>query len=254
MTTILPISSDLSLTNEVIVEWAIPLYDGTITTIRESLWLEEAVAPVYSCAFLSCSHPTGKWWETMYISINRASNVGISITAWGKKTGARGSIQVKQVPETEWYDVVKTKLDVKKGYQALSFIGRKEGLTVPQSRTFRPALENVPYSPQIAIDTSTASAIIARNTTHGLGVILAQTLSMHAPTRGFFTKLALNGHNLEGHLADIDVEMIETANKDLIRGLITGLDEYAEPIPRVVVPKEPEIDRSEVYGAWGAFG
>lgn len=261
MTTFVPIQNFKEESpRETLVDWNIPQHDGSNVKMRSAVYTLDATAVVYESNFVSTIHPTGKWWESLYISASKTNSVGFSITTWGKKLGAKGSIQVKAVAETEWYDTVKSKLEASKGYIAQSYTGRKEGLTVPQSRIFRPALEGVPYSPQLAFSDAMADAITERVTNIGLGRKIAQTLFEHSPTLEFFRKASINRHDVTTLVEQArDGLSVSADHSDVTQGILNGIAEFGFDNGTVSAikppaPKEPEIDRSEVYGAWGAFG
>lgn len=209
----------------------------------------------FQSSLITCKHPEGKVWESLFIATSRNGISGLAITWWGK-AGSRGTISVKKVGEADWYTVVKSKV-VGKGYDINAFIGRDRALM--NSHQFVTDIhENSPSLPAMGFPAWVAQDIIDTKTTFGLGDVMGRAFSGIVPVSNFITKLLHNGHNIPEKIRQ--AAAAETVNqvRDTLNGVAGAISSpglaFADVLNKAKAPKLPEIDREEAYaGAWGGF-
>lgn len=230
-----------------------------------SVMEQEDVVPVidvpvsdigYVTSFVSLEHPSGKWWESLFIPLKKEGTIGVSITTWGRSAGAAGSIQAKFVGESEWYTTAQSKFGAG-GYGVFTYAGRESGMTSSQStviKNLRPSARSVP------IGVLREHEVELNEKMGPTGVIqhLAEHLNLVTPIEWFLTKAYANGKSPLNAVKALH-DNLAGPNKVLVEAIIRGMDgmnQNADPIDvRQVKPAEPQVDRTEVYGqTWGVFG
>lgn len=242
------------------VTWRHRTANGQLLAIDQGA-TQTKLTGVYESSFVALEHPTGKWWESMFFPTSASGNTGFSITTWGKKSGASGSLQVKLVNCHEWYGVVATKIAAGKGYQPLAFVGRQEGVTTGQRSVFQRTMRDEFSLAVMAATTDQAKTALEKFPTKPYEMLASQLMVgmiALAPVQEFLKKISENNHSFTDELSAQMPGVSSKAEGDMALG-------YASAITAVLnnpefqltmkeKEKEPEIDRSTVYDAWGAFG
>lgn len=210
----------------------------------------------YITSFVSLEHPSGKWWESLFIPVTRAGTMGVSITTWGRAPGQAGSIQAKIVSESEWYSTAQSKFG-SGGYGVLTYAGRESGMTSSQSsiiKGIKPAARSVP----IGVLREHEVQLNEKYGPNGVIQSVVENLNMVTPIEWFLTKAYANG---KSPLKEVEklYDNMAPQNRPPIEAAILGLNAMNGAIDiddvRKVKPAEPQVDRTEVYGqTWGVFG
>lgn len=209
----------------------------------------------FQSSLITCKHPEGKVWESLFIATSRNGMSGLAITWWGK-AGSRGQVSIKKVGEADWYTVVKSKV-VGKGYEINAFIGRDRALM--NSHQFVTDIhESSPSLPAMGFPAWVAQDIIDTKTMRGLGDVMGRAFSGIVPVSNFITKLLHNGHNVPEKINEAASAESVTAIKDTLSGVAAAITSssqaFADVLAKAKAPKLPDIDREEVYAeAWGGF-
>lgn len=245
--------------------WKWRNHEGQVEEVEEQNSIIDAPQSDVShlCSMVTLEHPTGKWWESLFIPTHRTGNIGISITTWGRKAGAQGSAQVKIVSENDWYNIAHSKWGAG-GYGVLTYMGRESGLSSGQAN----ALMNLKAHkvPPAGLVREAAENLSTNKGEVGMLHALAESLLDVTPIEALMVKLMRNTHDPVNSLNILQREP-STPNKmapaiEAIKtGLAQGLDGLGwatgtiAPRARNTAPPEPAINREEVYeGTWGAFG
>lgn len=251
-----------SLTRES-VKWQLTSHRGEVReepSIISSAGYSEQ--PEYELSMITCEHPEGKVWESMFIPTTVSGAEGISITWWAKNSSGRGQAQIKLVGESEWYSTVKSKA-VSKGYKVTNFIGRE--VPVGSGHTFVLDLHKDELIPSIFSLGMTRQQSIALRNKGGnelIGLTIGTAISNIVPTDHFVRKMAANGHSVVG-MIDSVLNSTTIEQKDILKGItnVEGLRNvlaYEAPKGARVEPvksrEQVNAEREETYGAWGAFG
>lgn len=242
------------------LRWRHRTANGQLLSIEQGA-TQTKLTGVYESSFVALEHPSGKWWESMFFPTSASGNTGFSITTWGKKAGASGSLQVKLVNCHEWYGVVATKIAPGKGYSPLAFIGRQEGVTNGQRSLFERTMNDDFSVAPMAATSAQASDALDKFPAKAYEMLASQMMVgmiALAPVQEFLRKISENNHSFTDELAAQMPSVGSKAEGDMAMGYaatITAVLNNPEfQLTLVDKPKEPEIDRSTVYDAWGAFG
>lgn len=244
------------------LEWLFRDSSGKMTEISQGV-TQTTFPFMYETSLALCEHPTGKWWETMFLPLTQAGNVGLSLKAWGKKHATGGSTQVKIMSVNEWYDEVCSKVSGSKGYTVLSFMGRSEGLTNKHRGIFFGALSD---NRVIGPGGATIEQCKFINAEHpaNYGQMLAAKMMLGCmslvPVLEFFKKLESGGHSIittiRNEAKPSELKLQE--QRDMVDGYIATIKTVMEKkewqLNYVEKTKEPEVDRSTIYQEWGNFG
>lgn len=214
----------------------------------------------YPMSLIECEHPEGKIWQSMFIPLSPNGAAGVSVTWWGKSNAVKGQCQVKEVSESDWYTVVKSKA-VAKGYKVLNYVGRTVPLNV--SHQFVKTLVNtdeVAALPVLAFANFQSNLISDQSGRHGIGMTIAKVMNNFLPVENFLSRLSAKGFSVGQALEDLSTAAIYDAGRsDILQGIRTiGIASDTDSARGSQLSKkapEPEVDREEVYGGgWGAFG
>lgn len=251
-----------SLTRES-VKWQLTSHRGEVreepSIISSASYSEPAE---YELSMITCEHPEGKVWESMFIPLNASSAEGVSITWWAKNSSGKGQAQIKLVSETEWYSTVKSKA-VSKGYKVTNFIGRE--VPISSGHAFVIDLhrdELIPSIFSLGFTRQQAQALRIKGGNELIGATIGTAISNLVPTDHFIRKMAANHHSFVGMIDQI-IASTTIEQKDLLKGIanVEGLKNvlaYQAPKGTRAEPVKSRdqlnAEREESYGAWGAFG
>lgn len=210
----------------------------------------------YETSYISCVHPAGKAWRSMFIPTNSSGSCGLSISWWGKSNFVNGQVQVKEVSESEWASTARSKLAVS-GYEAHSYIGRRFPLDGKHRELAQ--LHNSASCPsisQLALLNHQSDSIIERKGAFGIGAVMGAAIKNIKPTGDFLNSLIEKNFNVADLVRGKIPSAKTSSSADFISSLansMTGAN-FATEHKLKKEKSVPVIDRESVYGGWGAFG
>jgi hypothetical protein len=243
-----------------VVDWQIHDAPDHIEILHTAHSIHETQVPLLCSSFVELEHEGGKIWNSLFVPVSLNGNEGFSVTWWGKDRFVRGQMQIKSIGESEWYNLVKSK--VAKDYGVCKYVGRFVPLNTNHS--FINAIKCNQKLPMMAFDTGTVQDVITSKTAVGLGSAMAKALKNIVPVEHFLKGLTDKGY-------DLDVEMEGSLSiwktgssqvSDIIEGVkLTGLAESASDRTTITIKgrsstkaPQPVIDREAAYGGgWGGF-
>jgi hypothetical protein len=235
------------------VAW--PTYDnaGRQSLADSFTAISETSGAVYSSSFVSCHHPEGKIWKSMFIALNKSGSTGISVTWWGKNLGVKGQAQAKIVSEKEWYGVVKSKA-VGKDYKIEQYIGRYIPIDSNHQFVYDVlADEDAGRLPAMGFCPAQAASLIQMGTESKIGTLIGKAIAEDIfPTADFITFLEGKGLSIQ---SEMELAPKDRVSQDIVSAM-TAMMFGAQKGKPPVAPKTPVpvIDREEVYGSgWGGF-
>lgn len=246
--------------------WKSRNHEGQVVEVEEQI--SSIDIPISSISHVSSmvtlEHPSGKWWESLFIPLSRSGNSGFSITTWGKKAGVAGSIQVKAVSETDWYGVVHSKVGAG-GYGVFTYVGREGGLTSAQASAMQSMTASAKMPPMAMVD-ERATELRDKHGEQGMLAELMKDLMKVTPVEAFIVKAMRNGHSVPNHINGLSQDHklplpITSAIACAADGLNVALDSlgwasgHVSTLRSAPQPVVPPVNRDEVYGeTWGTFG
>lgn len=253
-------TKDIDVKETVGVSWTLIEPNGTHVVAPAMHVLTEDSVLTYSTSFISCQHPEGKCWNSLFVPVVANGMSGFSITWWGKEHRVKGQISVKQLSENEWYNTVKSKA-VAKDYKVLQYIGRNIPLTSGHSFIHQIITDDsVSSLPQMAFTNYQSNEIREKGSERAVGRAVTAGLKVNTAIGHYLRVLEEKGFDLQQELIRIQDQMdnmLSRASADFVAGM------YDEGLTdgEIIVnmrgkgkPAEPVIDRVEVYGnGWGGF-